>query len=179
MKDPYDFDDLEIEEETEAQKRFRRISKIVITIMLILMMLSFVIPFDVVFSLLESDKVKDNQIQAGDKVVMFRSEVLENLKQFYIENQMTEIKMCLTGYVENEEYRVTGFYAPITHFKTPISIRSEACNDETIITMHTHPFRNCLFSYQDIVSYTYYKRLNPKAITAIMCDLERFAFYSG
>lgn len=179
MKEHYDFEDIEDEEETESQRRIKKISKYVIGAMLILMMLSFVVPFDVIFSLLESDKVKDGQIQLTDNRVLFKPEVLDELKEHYKANQMTEIKICLTGYIEEKDYKITGFYSPKTYFKTPISIRSDPCNDETIISMHTHPFRNCLFSYQDIVSYNYYKRINPKAMTAVMCDIDRFAFYSG
>jgi len=179
MVDHYDFDDIEPEEETEAQKRFKRISKIVISIMLILMMFTFIVPLDVVFSLLASEKVTTNEVELGEVTIMFKNDVLDELKQFFLDNQMTEMKACLTGEVADSTYKVDSFYIPEIHFKTPISVSSALCNQETIITLHTHPFRNCLFSYQDITSYMYYKRINPKAMTAVMCDLDRFAFYRG
>ncbi len=174
----YEFD-VELEDETPAQKRIKKISKIVIAVMLILMLSSFVVPYDVLISMIESDVLKDNSLRLKDKTVMFKPEVLDNLTLYYIENQMTEWKVCLTGYVAGTDYRITGFYSPKTYFATPISVSTQKCSQETIITLHTHPFRNCLFSYQDIATYHNYKRINPKALTGVMCDIDRFAFYEN
>lgn len=163
-------------EEPEEDSRAKKISKIIIALLLMSMLAYLVVPYDVLFSLLGSNKIKGSELILTNKTIMFKPDVLGGLREFYLENQMTEISICLTGYVKENEYRITGFYPPKAFFKTPISIMSEHCSNETIITLHTHPFRSCLFSYQDIVSHNSYKRTNQKAIAAVMCDVDRFAF---
>jgi proteasome lid subunit RPN8/RPN11 len=51
------------------------------------------------------------------------------------------------------------------------------CNKETIIDLHTHPFLHCIFSNQDIDSYEKYRKYNPDAIMALMCEENRVSMY--
>ena len=173
----YDFKDIEIEEETEGQKRARRIVKIILGLLLVFLLIGFLIPYEIPASLLEGKRLQDNQLIVNDVTIIFAGNTYESLKSFYLKNQFSEVALCLTGEINNKEYIINSFYQPKTFFQTPISVNSQQCNKETIITMHTHPFKNCLFSQQDIISYNNYKKTNPNAITAIMCDTNRFAFY--
>jgi len=177
MKDYYAFDDIEVDEESDRQRKIRKIYRYVIGAFLLLLMLGFLIPQTLVGSLIEGKKLKDDQLQSNGKSILFSPGVYENLREFYIKNQLTEVSLCLTGTVNGDQYIVDNFYQPKTFFQTPISVRSELCNQVTIITMHTHPFKNCLFSRQDISSYRNYVRRNPNAITSVMCDIDRFAFF--
>ena len=177
MKDYYDFEDLEVEEETPAQKRLKKISRFVIGLLLVLMLFSFIIPTNIVLSIIESKQVVNAEIQLEDRKVVFENNAYDRLKEFYLQNQLTEFKVCLTGDIKNNDYIVNSFYVPETFSKTPISVRSVFCDQNTIITLHTHPFKNCLLSTQDIVSFNRFRQINPKAITAVMCDTDRFAFY--
>jgi len=173
----YDFDDVEPEEESEAQKRIKKISRLVIGLLLIFMAISFILPPHIVGSLLESKRVVNAQIDVNGKRIIFENNAYDRLKEFYLNNQLTELKACLTGRIENGNYFVESFYIPRIFQQTPISVRSEFCNKDTIISLHTHPFNNCLLSYQDVMSSQRFMEMNPGAITAVMCDTDRFAFY--
>jgi hypothetical protein len=168
---------LNLEKESEFQRKIRKISRIAISIFLMLLMLSFLIPGDIIGSLIESKRINNYEIDLGAIKIIFEKDVYENLKDFYFNHQLAEESICLTGEVKNNNYIITSFHLPRTVFKTPISISSERCSQNTIVTLHTHPFKNCLLSIQDILSYNAYRKTNPKAITGVMCDTDRFAFY--
>ena len=82
--------DIEINEEEapEGESLLKRVSRVVITIMLILMMLSFVIPYGVLFSLIESNKIENYKIEAGEKTIIFYPDVYERIKTYYLQNQL-------------------------------------------------------------------------------------------
>jgi hypothetical protein len=175
MNEDYYSDISEPKEESELQKKIRKITKTAISVLLIVLMLSFIIPQEVVSSLIESNKIENYQINLKTKTIYFTHDAYEKLKQYYFYNQLTEFKVCLTGEINGTNYFVTSFYSPTTFFKTPTSVSSELCNNETIIALHTHPYRNCIMSEQDILTYKKYE----KALGAVMCDTERFTFYEA
>ena len=179
-------EEIEIPEESELQKKIKKIAKYIIGIFLIILMLSFLVPSDITGSLIEGKKIKnfqvDYRIELGDAkntTISFNPYVYETIKSIYLKNQLTEISFCLTGTVIGNRYVVDSFYTPKTIFQTPVSVSSVICSQETIITIHTHPFKNCLLSQQDIASYQNYKKINPKALMSVMCSTERFAFYKS
>ncbi|MEK6886594.1 MAG: hypothetical protein AABW88_02060 [Nanoarchaeota archaeon] len=137
-------------------------------------MLSFLIPSDVVQSLAEQKQIKNNKIETEKQTILFQDDVYQDLKEVYLQNQLTEISLCLKGKIINNTYFISSFYKPKTYFATPISVSSNKCED-SIITMHTHPFNNCLLSQQDVLSYYSYK--DDKLITMVMCSVDKFALY--
>ncbi len=170
------FDDLE---ELPEVKPFPKSLKIILAVFLIVLMLSFLIPQEVTQSLAASNRIQNDEIPLQNAKIVFTNDIYEKLKVFYFQNQLTEIAMCLTGEIKDGNYIVTDFYAPKIFFKTPITVASQRCNQETIIMMHTHPFNDCLLSSQDIASYEAYKNVNTKAIIGVMCSADRFAFYGN
>jgi len=168
-----------VEEESELQKKIRKIARFAMGLFLILLMLSFLIPQDIVGSLVEGKEIQNHELIVGNITIVFEENSYEKLKQVYFENQLTEIKFCLTGTISNNTYYIHSLYAPTTYFATPISVSSQGCNQETIISLHTHPLNNCLFSQQDIISHNSQKRSNPRMLSAVMCATNRFAIYSN
>ena len=177
MPDYYDFDDLKIEEETEGQKRIKRVLRTVLGLLLITLFIIFLIPLEIPASFLEGKEIQNHELIVGNITIVFEENSYEKLKQVYFENQLTEIKFCLTGTISNNTYYIHSLYAPTTYFATPISVSSQGCNQETIISLHTHPLNNCLFSQQDILSHNSQKRSYPKMLSAVMCATNRFAIY--
>jgi len=167
----------ELEEETEEQKKRRKVMKAVFSVILAIMVLSFIIPYDVLNSLISSSELNGNSIETQSAKVLFKPETLTKLQDYYKANQLTEFKLCLTGFIKDGAYYVTDFYEPKILFKTPVSIHSEICNESTIIDLHTHPFKNCLFSEQDIMSFK--NIMNKEVLGAVMCDTSRFNFYKN
>jgi hypothetical protein len=168
-------DPIEIPEETELQKKVKKIARFAISVFLIILMLNFLIPHDVINSIIEGKELKNYQISLKNTTILFDAATYEQLKQFYLSHQLTEFKVCLQGTIEDNTYKITSFYEPEIVFATPITVHAIRCDMSTIVDLHSHPFRNCVASAQDVMSKE--KRINPSALSAIMCDIDRFAFY--
>jgi len=176
MDKHYDFEDFEVKEETEEQLKRKQRIKTIGSIFLAFLMLSFVIPTDIIHSFAASKTITNNEIKLNNITILFKD--YEALRNYYFAHQLTEFKLCLTGTITNNTYEVTDMYAPRIIFATPTSVHSTICNQETIIDLHSHPFKECRASEQDSLSYNYYKRNNPNVLAAVMCDSDRFGFYS-
>ncbi len=171
--------DVELQDIPEEEPQSRKVIRAILSIFLILLMLSFLIPNDIVGSIIESNKVVNYVVTYKNITITFDKNTYESIKSVYLNNQLTETPFCLTGNITNNSYNVDSFYIPRTFFKTPITVSSQICSENTIIDMHTHPFKDCLLSQQDISAYNYYKEINSKAIMAVMCDVDTFAFYKN
>ncbi len=178
MDKHYDFEDFEVKEETEEEINRKKKIRTFGGIFLAFLMLSFVIPQDVLHSFAASKTVFDNTIKLNNITIVFKDNNYETLRNYYFAHQLTEFKLCLTGTIANNTYEVTNMYAPRIIFASPTSVHSTICNQETIIDLHSHPFKECRASEQDSISYRYYKRNNPNVLAAVMCDSDRFGFYS-
>lgn len=165
----------ELREETEEEIKKKKIITYVSGLFLVLICLSFIIPQDVLSSLVESRTIINSTIEKDNIKYYFKPDVLDALQKYYVENQDAEFKLCLEGFVKEEGYYITSFYEPVIYFKNPITVHSAICNESTIIDLHSHPLRSCIFSDQDITTY---RILNRKTIGAVMCDVNRFNFYA-
>ena len=58
-------------------------------------------------------------------------------------------------------------------------VSAELCNSNTIVALHSHPYKRCIFSEQDIKSYEAARQINPDAIIGLMCEADRFGFYGS
>ncbi len=168
-------EDIALEEESEFQKKIKRIITIVLAIGLVLLMLSFLVPSDVLNSLVSEKKLSGYELNYGNLTIEFSPEVYKNLTSHYFSNQMTELKFCLLGEISNNTYLVNSYYLPSILYKTPISVESQICNNDTIIDLHTHPLNDCVFSSQDIDTYNAMK--NGRIIGMVMCNTHDFNVY--
>ncbi|HME86863.1 MAG TPA: hypothetical protein VKE88_00435 [Candidatus Nanoarchaeia archaeon] len=175
--DVYDgLGEIHIPEESEQDEKRRAIIKSVLSIFLVLLLVTFLIPADIFSSIIEGKKPKEDSIQLNQLTIMFTNNTYEDIQKHFLQHQLTEFKLCLQGTVNNSKYLVTSYYQPEILFASPVSVHSRICDQNTIIDLHSHPFRNCLFSDQDIISHTKSKQRNPETISAIMCDYNRFSF---
>ena len=168
---------IEIPEESELQKKVKKAARFAMGVFLLILMISYLIPSNITGSLIEGKKIINYQISAGNKTIIFEPKVYENLKTFYFQNQLSEVSFCLTGNTDGNIYLIDSFYVPETFFKTPITVSSLECKGSTVISMHTHPFNDCLLSRQDIITYKEYIKRHPNSLGGVMCNTDRFAFY--
>ena len=166
--------EIEDSEESEFQKSVKKVLRILIGLFLIFLMLSFVVPQEVLLSLALSKTPENYVIDLGNKEIVFEKAAYERLRDYYFTHQFSEFKLCLTGKIQDEKYIIDDLYSPKIFLATPVSVHSVSCSDGTLIDLHSHPFRNCLFSEQDVVSYN---KLGKETIGAVMCDIDRFNFY--
>ncbi len=124
-----------------------------------------------------STTLTNNTLSFQNKTIYFEPAIIEALNQLYNDNPKTEIKLCLTGKRQGDSYFVTGMYTPVIFKKDVFSVTSQICNTRTVLDLHTHPYLHCIFSNQDMKSYQEYRKYNPDAIMALMCDIDRFSLY--
>ncbi len=173
----------EHEEESPIKRFLKRTYIIIIALFLIVLLIvntnagyHLISLFNgkIISSTLQEDYSFD--LKFGGKV-FFKENIYEILREIYIKNQKAEFKACLTGYKEDNNYIVTGLYTPKIYAQDVFSVTSQICNNETIISLHSHPPFRCIFSEQDITSYNRFKQINEDAIIALMCDVDRLSFF--
>ena|SRR3989338_3687585 len=133
---------------------------------------------DVLSGLALSYKAEKNEIDFsfGNKLI-FEGNTLDELKEIYYANPNVEFKSCLKGEKINLSYHITEILIPITYEQTYRSVTSEPCPPDSIVDLHSHPFRRCLPSDQDFSNFKLFKEKNPDALMAVMCEDNRFGIY--
>jgi len=177
LKDLEDFEE-DIEEATK--KKLPSWFWKVVAIFVIGIFVVYLLPGDVVSVLagrLESSSVgEDFTVEYDSGLVVFKQGIYEKLVQLYLDNTIQEIKVCLEGSKEGTDYYIDKIHIPTIFSQSVIHVSSEGCSKDTLISMHTHPYRHCLFSEQDVKSHERIKKINPEALTGLMCEVNRFSF---
>jgi proteasome lid subunit RPN8/RPN11 len=120
---------------------------------------------------------EDNVISLNGFNVTFDKLTYKQLLAIYDSSNGNEIKVCLLGSYDYGNYYVTALYIPEIFSQSGIHVVSESCDENTIISLHSHPVDNCFFSKEDISSYQKFKMINPNALIGLMCSKKRFNFY--
>ncbi len=163
---------------TEEEKPLWK--KILITLLglflLFLLLGYFVFPLDIFASVIDSATLHDGLVEQ-DVTVRFENGSYEVLLERYNAYLTEEFKVCLLGTYDGE-YHVTSVYDVVMYEQAFDHVVSEACPEETLIALHSHPYRQCLASAQDIKTLEKAQEINPNALIGIMCEPERFSFYA-
>tara|TARA_Y100000310_G_scaffold179691_1_gene179658 strand:- start:1660 stop:2229 length:570 start_codon:yes stop_codon:yes gene_type:complete len=172
------------EDQTPLKKAIKAIYKVVIALILLFLFLSILVLgydlMDILAGKSSSSKLNHGlTLNFNQESIVFSQKSYEKLKNLYLNNQKTEIKVCLTGFKQENNYQVNNIYIPKTKSKSVFQVTSSPCNKETIISLHTHPYKHCIFSKQDIESYESFKNTNKDGIIGIMCEIDRFNFYKN
>lgn len=168
--------------EYEDEKSFnKKPFLLLLAIALSLLMASYVFisypSFGILMSLLSSETVSDNTLNFRDYTVIFENNSLEKIQEVYLNEQRFETALCLKGRIENNFYIVDDAYIPRLISQSYAHVSHESCDVETIISLHTHPFRRCMASSQDYVSLRNQQIQNPERAMLIMCEKNRFSFH--
>ena len=107
---------------------------------------------------------------------IFDERTEEVLKSYYFSEQETEISLCLEGY-KAEDYRITSLYQPKIYQAAYNQVSFEPCSAETMIILHTHPYKRCIASGQDLEMLEKSKLSNPEVLMVVMCGPDRFSVY--
>ena len=172
----------QIPEESKFARIVKRIFIIFISLLLLFLILSYLVPnyelFRIIAGHIESYKIEDNAItlKNGAKII-FLNDSYGDLTKIYYENQQHEFKACLIGSKENGSYYVEKIEIPKIFSQTFSSVTAEPCAENAIISLHSHPYKSCFLSLHDIRGYKFVKDVNKDAIIGIMCESDRFNFY--
>ena len=167
-------------EERERKKRIKKYITLPLTIFLLILLIVYLFPGDllqIIESSFVSNKLNNFEIQFQSGEVVFKKEIYEELKGYYLKNQKREIKVCLIGEKLGEIYHVKKLIIPLVLDSSVTHIKTQQCPIETLISLHSHPFKRCIFSEQDIKYYGHLKERNKDAIIGVMCDINQFGFY--
>jgi len=170
-----------MEEEEYEDSKLKKVLVGIVAIFLILLVLSFMFTGfgvgEILASTIESDEIEGNVIDTGDFKVIFEGDTYGEVLEIYNEDLSVETKMCLFGYYDGDYY-VTEVLKPVIYAQEFSQVVSEACPDETLIALHSHPYNQCLASEQDLSNLEKSKEVNPDALIGIICEEDRFSFYS-
>jgi hypothetical protein len=162
------------------ETRGKKIRRIILSVFLIFLMLSFVFvtfPIDeILISNTQSTTIKEGLVQE-DITVSFEDEVYSELLTIYTNEQAHEFKVCLFGSVVGDEYYVDKLVVPETFSQTFNQVVSVPCDPFTIIALHSHPYKHCIASNQDLSNLEKAREVNPEAAIGIMCGPDTFNFY--
>ena len=172
----------EKEEDNQLLKILNQIYVIIIAVFLCLLLLSYSLPVRTVIEIISgkiiSSTIENNTIIFKDKKIIFEESTYQSVRQIFLANQKAETMMCLVGEITGNEYYINSVYIPKIYTRDVYSVTAVACNNDTVISLHTHPIFKCLFSEQDMKSYEFLKKNNPNLILGLMCDERRFSLYS-
>ena len=114
-------------------------------------------------------------------IIIFDETVYAELLNYYIAHQRYEFAACFTGNLslgdEEKTYLLTAMEIPHTYSQSVHRVVSSGCPADTLVSLHTHPYKHCLFSEQDINSFFVFHQRSPSGLFALMCEEDRFTFY--
>jgi len=178
-----DLKDFENNIDLPKRSRTHKFVMYLIAIFMLSIIIIYFLPGDVIPILkgkAESSSLSDDfTISFYGGSVIFDENVYQELKDLYLSNEGPEIKVCLKGEKQGTEYYVTSLEVPKIFSQSVFHVSSEGCSSDILIHLHTHPYKHCLFSDQDIKSYGQFKKTNPDAIIGLMCEVDRFNFYGN
>ncbi len=186
-KDPHNYPEShehhheEPHEEVEEKPLWKRILLLSITGFLILLMISFVFVSYPIGPLLEgkieSNIIKNNQIDVGEFIINFEGDSFKKLSAMYNPDQKTEFSACLIGEKKGDDYNIKSVYQPKMYKQTYNHVSFQACNQETIVMLHTHPYKRCIASDTDINTLKKTQQSNKDIVMVVMCEPDRFSVY--
>lgn len=130
-----------------------------------------------------SVKLNENfSISVGNQTtVLFEEEVYNELLEYYIAHQRYEFAACFFGNItetgDEKRYTLTAMKIPHMYSQSVHRVVSTGCPVETLVSLHTHPYKQCLFSEQDIQSFFVFRDRAPNGLYALLCEEDRFTFY--
>lgn len=113
--------------------------------------------------------------------VIFDQELYAELLDYYLAHQRYEFAACFMGNLtssdEGKVYLLSAMEIPHTYSQSVHRVVSSGCPPKTLVSLHTHPYKHCLFSDQDISSFFVFHARSPFGLFALMCEEDRFTFY--
>ena len=189
MNNLIDTHDIKLDEESfeedyfqEKPSKWKKIFTISLAAFLILLMLSYFWMSsgldEIILSLAESEELEGGIVKINDTSdLVFKKESYQNLLENYLQNQDKEFKACLIGEIKSNNYEVTETFIPEMIEQRFNMVVSKSCPGNTIIELHSQPYRKCIESGQDIKTKEIIQKMNPRRLMVIMCEKARFNFY--
>lgn len=155
------------------QKKRKRPHLLIILFIIILITLFGVIHF--LQNFIASERLESYTLTFKDINIIFSENVLEQVQEEYVLNQDREIKACLYGTVQNNNYVINKIDFPKILNANVFHVESYSCPVDAIADLHSHPKNSCIASEQDLKILEQRRTYDPDFIMLIMCSQERFS----
>ena len=160
------------------------ILKKIISIIILVFLLSLVVSYlllgyplsSILASNYESKIIKENTLNYGNVSIFFLEDSYLILKNHYLENEAVEIAACLKGY-KDTNYFIEEIYFPKVVAQSVNQIIFNECSSNTMIILHSHPYKKCIASKQDILTLSEQKHKNNESLMIVMCSPNQFNIY--
>lgn len=170
--------------ELEHPKTHPILKKIIFTlssVIISLLMLSFIfVSFpigNIILGQIESTPLQSNTLKIDSLTIQFQDQTLKQLQSIYNNQQKVEFSVCLQGTKQDSNYFITSLYEPKMYQQTFNHVTFEPCNQNTLIMLHSHPYKSCLASDTDLNTLKQTQKNNPDTLMIIMCEPQRFSIY--
>src|SRR3989344_6097500 len=150
-------DELEEIKERKLKKVF--IISIGAFILIIFLIYIFInaIGSDILAGLISSSETRENELDFSF-----------NGKLIFMDNSLEKLK---------EIYFIDDLYIPKIYSQKFNQVVAEPCSSDSLVSLHSHPFRHCLPSQQDFISFREFKERNEDGLMIVMCEKNRFGVY--
>jgi hypothetical protein len=132
--------------------------------------------YSVLGSLSESKLIENNTISLNKNSIIFTNNTYQELVNHYLGNQKVEVSLCLMGEIA-ENYLISELYYPEIIEQSFGQVIFKSCPRDTIIMLHSHPYKKCIASNQDLKTLKNIRKSNQQIIMLIMCEKDRFSVY--
>ncbi len=147
----------------------------------LLLLASFIFlsyPIDhIIASKLESQSPIANTLIIDDITIIFEQNTEQQLQSIYLNQQQVEFSVCLVGEKVGDSYHITSLYTPKMYQQTFNHVVFQPCNKDTLIMLHSHPYKSCLASDTDINTLKQTQQENPNILMIVMCEPNRYSVY--
>lgn len=165
----------------EEEGKLRKIIIKILSLLLLILFLSYFLLsyslFPILESLFESKAAKENKIELDKFTIYFEDDIYEELQKYYHKNQSVEFAACLKGEKKKGDYTINEIYLPQMTEQSFNRVTFNSCSEDTIILLHSHPYRRCIASQQDLITLEESKLINGDRLMVIMCEPNRFSVY--
>ena len=167
--------------EPEEESKYKKVFVFGVGVFLVLLMVSYILvgPLgNIIRGQIESTPLENNQIDLEDFSIVFENEVHRDLQQIYFSEQKVEFSVCLQGQKLKDVYHITSLYQPIMYEQTFNHVSFEPCSEDSLILLHSHPYKSCLASQTDLNTLENTQERNEDVLMVVMCEPARFSVYS-
>src|SRR3989344_8225898 len=155
----------------QKPSRLRKAAIITGGIILALLIVSLIVvsyPIsDIIKGQLESIPWQGNKIILENFTIIFEGKTQRQLSGIYSREQKVEFSACLIGEKQEDRYIIFSLYLP-EQTAAFNHVSFEPCHEDTLIMLHSHPYKSCLASETDLETLRKSKDFNQNMLMVIM-----------
>lgn len=130
---------------------------------------------------LVSQSFDKKQFTLGDISINFSDSIAKELSFIFQNNnnsRKVETSVCLLGLVDGKNYSIDKVFYPLITHPTYTEVSFNACPDDTLIMLQTHPVDDCVASKNNLNILRNQQKINENVLMLVICNDNNYALYS-